>query len=408
MKLLMVQHHYYPSLGGGQEYAKLLSEGLVKKGHKVTVFTTNSLTNEDILSLSFTPPFLSRQKKIKTLKSKERVSGVSVKRFPVKGRFYSFNSIPEMFSSMDDFSDYDVITSYGFNLLSSFEACRKAKKQGKPFVLNGVDVLVPKTLPLPARALKWIYDLSFGRYLAKNSDYIISFTEDQVKDYVKRGVDESKIGIVPPPLVLKDYSSKVSESFLKRHGIKKNDKVLLYAGRITEHKGIQDLIESLPAIRKKVPTIKFFIAGGDYGYKKTLQRLIRKKGVEDCVFFVGPYKAREKELVQFFAAADVFVLPSNMEGFGIVLAEAMACGTPCIAYNIPAVREVISDGKNGYLAEDKEDLKNHIISMFSNPRELKKMSEHGKESVKRLSQSAVVSNLESIYKKVLNSKREKS
>ncbi|MDP7260493.1 MAG: glycosyltransferase family 4 protein [archaeon] len=404
MKLLMVQHHYYPSLGGGQEYAKLLSEGLVKKGHKVTVFTTNSLTNEDILSLSFTPPFLSRKKKIKPLKKRERVGGVSVRRFPVKGRFYSFNSIPEMFSAMEDFSDYDVITSYGFNLLSSFEACRKARKQGKPFILNGVDVLVPKSLPLPARVLKWFYDLSFGRYIAKNSDYIISFTEDQVKDYVKRGAVESKIGIIPPPLILKDYSSKISEAFLKRHGIKKKDKVLLYAGRLTEHKGIQDVIEELPEIRKKVPNVKFFIAGEDYGYKKSLQSLIREKGVEDSVFFVGPYRAREKELIQFFAAADLFVLPSNMEGFGIVLAEAMACGTPCIAYNIPAVREVISDGENGYLAKDRRDLSKHIISLLSSPSELKRMGENGKKSVKRLSQSTVVSDLESIYKKLLKNK----
>lgn len=412
MKLLMINHHYYPSLGGGQEYVKLLSEGLVNKGNDVTVYTTNSLTNEDINSIQLAPPFFKRGEKIKSLKKEENINGVNIERFKVKFRLYSFNIIPEMFKLLKNkkaIKKYDVVTAYGFNLLTSVVACYYSKKYKIPFVLNGVDVLIPKTLPLSAKLLKWFYDITFAKYLIKNSKFIISFTEDHFEEYIKRGAKKSQMKTIPPPLILEDYNINISEGFKSKYGIKKgssnsnqDDKIIFYAGRITEHKGIHHVIKKLLEIKKKIPNVKFFIAGKDYGYKKNIQELIRKNKLEDNVFFVGPFKAREKELIQFFKIADVFVLPSNMEGFGIVLIEAMACGTPCIAYNISAVREVINNGKNGFLVNDKNELRDKIIEILSNPNISKKMENYCLSYVEQYSQPSIVEKLQNIYKESQN------
>ncbi len=121
---------------------------------------------------------------------------------------------------------------------------------------------------------------------------------------------------------------------------------VLFVGRLHERKAIPSLILSLKEVRTRVPDVKLFIVG-DGSLRVELQRLVAAEGLVSQVNFLGRVPA--EELVQWYNRAEVFVLPSLFEGFGIVCLEAMACATPVIATMVPGVVDLVKDGETGLL-----------------------------------------------------------
>ena len=151
MKILMVQHRFPPAIGGSERHTYLLSKELIKKGHDVVVYTTNSLTNEDILSL----PFFKREAEKPNLSRKGEVENIKVNRFDIAFRYWSFNWIPEMFRELKkNISEFDIIHAHGYHISSSLVGCHYAKKSGKPFILTAHDLIIPDDLPTDAKLFK--------------------------------------------------------------------------------------------------------------------------------------------------------------------------------------------------------------------------------------------------------------
>ena len=122
--------------------------------------------------------------------------------------------------------------------------------------------------------------------------------------------------------------------------------VFLFIGRLTEDKGVFNLMEAFKLLALEIQNIELWVVGpDDQGLLKSLQEM--GKGCKEPIYWFDATSTPE----DFIVGADVLLLPSYREGFGSVIIEAAACGVPAIAYNIYGVIDAVTDGKNGVLIE---------------------------------------------------------
>ena len=160
---------------------------------------------------------------------------------------------------------------------------------------------------------------------------------------------------------------------------------LLYVGTIEERKGLMYLICALEIILKKKSDFKFhlYIVGKvtEQSYYQDILRKIEEIGIKDKVSFLG--RVSDEELNNCYKKAEIFVFPSLLEGYGIVLVEAMRNGLPIIAFNNSAIPYSITDGVNGLLVEDKDchSYADKILEIYGNLSFRKLLQEGMKETI---------------------------
>ena len=160
-----------------------------------------------------------------------------------------------------------------------------------------------------------------------------------------------------------------SEALLARYRLK-GKTVLMTLGRLVSverYKGFDEALEVLPEIAEALPNVAYLVVG-DGSDRSRLEEKARALGVADRVVFTG--NVPEVEKADHYRLADVYVMPSQGEGFGFVLLEAMACGIPVIASKVDGGREAVRDGQLGMLVDpgDKDELKHAIFAALKGPR----------------------------------------
>ncbi|PKM91844.1 hypothetical protein CVU82_01395 [Candidatus Falkowbacteria bacterium HGW-Falkowbacteria-1] len=173
---------------------------------------------------------------------------------------------------------------------------------------------------------------------------------------------------------------------------KKNKDILFIGGLDKAHyfKGVDILIQAFSQANLENTEL---LISGEGELKKEYQKLVKDLKLENKVKFIG--KLNSEELINNYQKADVLVLPSinSNEAFGIVLIEAMACGTPVIASNLPGVRSVFENNKSGLLIEAKniEDLKNKLENIMADNKSRENMGEEAYELVLKKYEQKIVS-----------------
>ena len=149
-------------------------------------------------------------------------------------------------------------------------------------------------------------------------------------------------------------------------GSPRNAAEVLFVGRLVAVKGVDTLISALPDVLAGRPDATLTVVGGG-PERDRLAELARRLDVASCVTFVGPVP--HAELAKYYRRAALLVLPSREEGFGLVLIEALGCGCPVVASDLPAIRGVLGEGKTGRLfcAGDAEDLTRAVCGMLGDP-----------------------------------------
>lgn len=161
--------------------------------------------------------------------------------------------------------------------------------------------------------------------------------------------------------------------------VKKENRIL-FVGRLVPHKHVDHLLEVLNNIKDKYDNIKLVIVGKGVE-KENLLKYIKEHNLDDYVEFMQDLS--NEEIIYQMKLANLLVLPSTREGFGMVLSEANACRTPTVAYASGGVVEVVADGKTGYLVkpEDKAQLQEKIEYILSNKDVEERMSTEGRRHV---------------------------
>lgn len=165
------------------------------------------------------------------------------------------------------------------------------------------------------------------------SDRIIAVSEYSAEDLASRGIEIDKISVVPNGVDTDTYHPGFSTIEFKW------DTTLLYVGPLSERKGLRYLIKSMPDILSDHPDTGLVLVGS--GDNERLSLLAESVGVRDHVQFEG--FVADEDLPDYYRAADLFVFPSTLEGFGMVLVEAMASGLPVVSTTATAIPEVVGD-----------------------------------------------------------------
>ncbi len=187
------------------------------------------------------------------------------------------------------------------------------------------------------------------RELMADADQIVAFSPHE-RDAMARlyDADADQIELVPCGVDLTRFQPLDQEESRERLGLN-GDKVLLYVGRIESLKGL-DLLVHTAAQMETGQGVRVLVVGGDDGKEGAtgrIRQLAQDLDVEDLFEFVG--RVDQEEMPLYYSAADVCVVPSFYESFGLAALESMACGTPVVASRVGGLSTVVQHGRTGYL-----------------------------------------------------------
>jgi D-inositol-3-phosphate glycosyltransferase len=255
------------------------------------------------------------------------------------------------------------------------------------------------------------------RQLMNLSDRLIAATPLEKNQLIEcYEADPSKIDIAPPGVNLNLFQPLPRAEALQHLGLPPDRKLILFVGRIQPLKGIDTLIKALalaierhPDLRQKVT---LSIIGGapnpdsdiEQAELEKLHRLQAELGIGDVVSFLGAKD--QNTLVYYYAAAQMVVMPSHYESFGMVAIEAMACATPVIASRVGGLTYSIEDGFNGYLVprEDPQALADKIALLLRYPSLRDQLGEQALRWVKRFSWQNIAADVLKIYQRAIDEK----
>jgi len=392
LKIAQVCIRYLAS-GGVETHIQKISERLVKRGHDVTVYTTNLKTQVPWQCFQNYAP-------------DSYVNGVRVLRLPVKkipAPYAPYPTIPGLIKKIFE-TDADVVHAHSHRYYQIF-ACAAAKlKRGRRSGRYQMPLVVtphfhpPSNRESPAsRFLMGVDDRFISRRVYKMVDAILAVTDSE-RQFIERFAPLAKCLTVPNGIDIEDWTPiPDGRPFRRRYKIDEDDKIVLYTGRLADNKGLEHLIDASYKVVEKHPNTKFVIVGEDWGVLKRLKKKIWANNLDDHFVFTGHIESFDL-FKSAYAAANVFVLPSEWEAFGIVLLEAMACGTPIVASDVGGIPNVVGDIGRIFKYGDIPALAGNIVDVLDNEELERERSVRGRAKViNEFTWSAVVDRLEEIY-----------
>lgn len=294
-----------------------------KKGNEVTVFALEA----DIKPKNYKVVILGMPKKLF---------------FQRLYRLFFFLDYGKISKTAGKLKDYNIVIShfYPMNLIAS-----KAKeKYNTRYIYHNHGIGYSKLFTGIFEKLYIKLFLFFNKKSLKNVDECISISKFMQSELKKEtGLDSV---VVYNKIDSRFKKGLNGNSIRKKLGIKNNEKLLFFIGRLSPHKNIHTLLEIFDEVNKEMPNTRLLIAGKST-FKSYYNELKRKAG-KNVIF---KENVKDEELPNYYAACDLYVTASLWEGFNLPIAEAQACGKKVVAFNVCSHPEVV---RNGILVK-KED-----------------------------------------------------
>lgn len=193
-----------------------------------------------------------------------------------------------------------------------------------------------------------------------NKCSVLIALSEEWKERLSQIVPESKITII------ENYSI-LHEDALEQRLNRKCNNTVLFLGELGKRKGCYDIPAVVREVKKKIPDVKFVLAGaGSEADENAIKQLVEKNGASENVVFPGWVRGEEKD--RLLREADVFFLPSYNEGMPMSVLDAMGYGLPVVSTNVGGIPKIVHDGENGYCCEagDFGGLATGIIELIAN------------------------------------------
>jgi glycosyltransferase involved in cell wall biosynthesis len=356
MKILTVLTYYRPHTSGLTIYAERLARAFAKRGHQVTVMTTQY------------DPSLPRE---------ETMDGVKVIRVPVAARVSKGVLAPTFgLVATQLVAQHDVIQLH----LPQFDApgvALRGRLLGKPAILTyHCDLLLPPSLFNRFVNAVVNFQNNMAGLLA---NHIVTYTQDYADNSPYLSRYASKLTPILPPVELPTPTPEAVFAFAREHRTKERKPVIGMAARFAAEKGVEVLLDALPVILKKYPKAQVLFAGtyqnvmGEQAYYDRLMPRIREYEAKGHWTFLG--NLDPVEMAAFYPNLDVLTVPSlnSTEAFGLVQIEAMMNGVPCVPSALPGVRQPVSMHGMGQVAKigDPVSLAESILEVLNEPKKFK-------------------------------------
>ncbi|MEN8192491.1 MAG: N-acetyl-alpha-D-glucosaminyl L-malate synthase BshA [Bacteroidota bacterium] len=366
----------YPTYGGSGVVATELGKALAEKGHEV-----------HFISYAF-PHRLSSF--IKNIYYHE----VEISKYPLfEHQLYSLALTSKMLEVVE-YENLDLLhVHYAIpHATSAYLAKQIIKKQNKNLkiitTLHGTDItlvgLEPSFLPL----VKFSIEESDGvtavsRFLKEQS--ITNYNIDYEIEVIYNFIDTKLYNIQPNELMRKNIAPN-------------GEKILIHTSNFRIVKRVTDTIRILELVKKEIPAKLVLV--GDGPDRSECERLTRELNLQDDVTFLG----KQDGLEQILNCADMFLMPSQSESFGLSALEAMACGLPVVSSSVGGLPELIRHNETGYIAEfgDIKRMARYTIDLLQNDKKYKIFSQNArKRSVENFDTDLIIPKYEKYYERIL-------
>jgi D-inositol-3-phosphate glycosyltransferase len=404
-KVALISVHGDPAIDIGQEeaggqnvYVKEVGEALARQGWQVDMFTRCSSENQ--------AEIVQHSPRCRTI----RLTAGPKKFVP---RQKIFNYLPEFLEKFLDFQDqqktiYPLIhTNYWLSAWVGMEIKKIQTVQHLHTYhsLGAVKYGSISAIPLIAKTR-----LKVERQCLETADMIIA-TSPQEQEHMRSLVSKKgNVTIIPCGTKIDCFGSIDRVAGRAKIGIEPEEKLVMYAGRFDQRKGIETLVRAIAKAEvKRHKNLKLMLVGGytpgekDGLEKERIAHIAQELGIDDITIFAG--KVRHEDLAYYYAAADVCVVPSHYEPFGLVAIEAMASRTPVIASDVGGLKFSVTDKKTGLLVapQDENEFAQAIDSVLSNPQWREQLGKNARKRVKsKFSWDGVASQLDQQYLSELN------
>lgn len=240
-----------------------------------------------------------------------------------------------------------------------------------------------------------------SKFMGNFGDCLIAPTERVKKELISYGIKKS-IEVFPSGIDTKNFK-KIEKGFIrKRTKIENDKKILLYCGRLGKEKSLDFIFDSFKLIHELDSQTVLVLIGEGPDLQK-LKTYAKKLKIQKSVYFLG--KIDHKFISQAYADANLFLFASQTETQGLVVLEALASGVPAVAVEDDALKNVIFNGKNGFLVKkDPKLFAKKVIKLINDKKLYKKFSLAAQKKAEKFSAEKTAKRLEKLYSKLIAEK----
>jgi len=384
VRILQITPFYPPSLGGVQFFVQRLSHSLVRRGHEVDVLTVNT----------------------ENARSYEQCSDrMAVRRCSLDASYHRGLVSSELCRWLMGAASYDLYHVHVPFPMGVEIAVMASRRNRRPLVathhgqgLRGdpLYTLVAGSYSLLSRAISF-----------RGLDRLVLLTRSYADSlWLPRAV-RRRVDIVPTGADVARFSpDQVGTEVRERHGVSPDAPLMLFVGSLAAgngYKGVGTLIEAVPDIERRVPGVRAMIVGGG-GLVPGLKARARRLGLDGTMVFTGA--VANDRLPEYYAASDVFVLPSvpgGPENSPLVLFEAMASGKPVVASRLPGVCEIVRHGETGLLVPpgEPDELGAAVVRLLTEDGLAFRAGLRARSAVERYSWDDCATKMEGVYREMI-------
>lgn len=383
MNIGLFTETYYPEINGVATSVYMLKRELEEIGHTVYVFTTTTPGAPEYEHNVFRVPSLPC-----ILITERRI-----------GLFYQ-----QKLASLIKKLNLDIIHTHTEFSLGIFGRIM-AKELKLPMIHTYHTIYEDYThyvthfKPLDKRAKAFVR--IFTKICCNTVEQVIVPT-DKVKELLLQYSVSKDISVIPTGVDLKKFNPELytTEEVLQARyecGISKEDKVLLYIGRVSKEKNIAEIIEAMPDYMRSRPEVRLLIIGGGPEMER-LKHRAEEMGLAGRILFAGP-KPWDK-IGLYYQIGDVFVSASRSETQGLTYIEAMAAGLPVVARKDKCLDDILVNGHNGYDFTNKEELIEGLDKILFSTEHIS-YSENAIAKMRKFSTEEFARNVEKVYEEVI-------
>lgn len=383
-KVLQVSPAYYPAISiGGPIFTNLtFSKALQDLGYEVEVLTTEQGLNAQKI------------KELKASRFDESAFSYRIHRFPYFGYSHFTFAPGHIFWLAKNLKRFDLVilqAVWNFPIWISYLMCLYYRK---PYIIIPHGSLYPETVGLKSTTKKQLFLWLYVKNMLKRARYVLFSTLDEKEKVEQFLAVKLSAEIVPNMVDQKPFlNAPAKGTFRKQFNIEPETKLLSHYGRVNPKKGIPYVLNLLPQLIEKFPSLLYVIAGGceDPAYENELKQLVAKHHLEKQVLFTG---LLSQELgISLLRDSDVFVLPSLSENFGMSVVEAMLCETAVVVSDQVGIAQELKEADAGLVIQlENDSLKHAIESLLENTELNQSLGRKGAEFVKTHYTEEVVKN----------------
>lgn len=365
----------YPTFGGSGVIATELAKGLAQRDHGVHI-------------LSYDKPA-----RLDTFQTNISYHEVNMQSYPLFEYPPYDLALANQMASLIDYEGIEILhVHYAIPHATSAYLAKQILGERAAHVpiittLHGTDITVVGSDP----SYKSVVDFSINQ-----SDGVTAVSEYLREETYRRFDIRKEIEVIPNFIDLNRFKRSNKEHFRKAIS-PEDEKIVVHVSNFREVKRVPDVVSTFDHILDAGVKAKLLLVG-DGPDRQRAEHRCRELGICNHVRFLG----KQEQVEEVLSIADLFIIPSGSETFGLAALEAMGCGVPVISSNIGGLPEVNIHGETGYLCDlgDTEAMGQYAVEILENPDKQKAMSANARRRAEKFEMSKLVTEYEEYYKKI--------